>query len=131
MWDDSNCTVEQKYISSPKIKSLNNTSQFKNSLAENKGDISSARIFHPKGSIFMNQDSPKRNLVSSSGFSEDGKAISLFTHPKEDQFINIMTKAKRAKSSEGNSLMMKKPKWGDLCKKKQLVESPKLLSSMR
>ena len=43
IWDESLCSVEEEYSAETSSKTVNETSQFKNSLISNKGEISTAR----------------------------------------------------------------------------------------
>ena len=134
-WDDSNCEVEEEYSSCSETKSPNSTYQFNNTLIQNKGDISKAKIFSLKETHSVTPASSKNCGSCADSFEE------IFILPK----YSSASKPRRSKTkfsechkklhlSNQSQKALSKPlknDWKIVCETKKMISSPKLLSSIR
>ena len=71
MWNDSDCMVEHEYSVSEVVKIPNNTHQLKNTLRQNKGDISTARLLKAEDFTSLSKSYVNKPISGDFEVSED------------------------------------------------------------
>jgi len=126
MWNESDWIVDDVYNTASKINSPKATHQFKNTLAVNKGDITTARCLDSNDLISF---SPEFGRKSPFG-RRDGGFNTLTIKKEESEFSNLIEISQPRPAFQKYSSEKIKISWEILCKRKQKVESPRILWEM-
>mmetsp|Transcript_21639 Transcript_21639/g.19195 ORF Transcript_21639/g.19195 Transcript_21639/m.19195 type:complete len:137 (+) Transcript_21639:14-424(+) len=132
MWNDSECTVEEEYSSSITTRTLNTTNQFRNILGENKGRVHlqedrdiklrAAKLRATKAKshcqfVVAEQESP--NITTSfDGTIYQEKIVRKVSFGMDSPVKQI-------------SMPTDDLSWANLCKKKQRIDSSRILLEIR
>ncbi|CAI2384198.1 unnamed protein product [Moneuplotes crassus] len=137
IWKDEDCMVNEEDDSPTHSHRLKETKQFVNTLLMNKGDITTARKLECKLDRDTDRFSQKVVLpqkISLKDIKSTGRVcnsfsdhLNLISKPSEQDTLSKPHKAFHKMSSLPPDLSG----WKMVCKKKQVMESPLLLSRMK
>jgi len=116
IWDDSECTIEEKYTTIVRSKSPTPTLEFKNSLISNKGDISTARKISNLETVecsgkdylslgpIQNSISSLSQSLSSVSESQYDLSIEAYSLKSAKEHINEVSQKKTSSSLKSNKI---------------------------
>ena len=131
IWDDSLCSVEDKYICHTSSKALNSTCQFKNSFSPISGEI---QEYIPNFSNAMEKvqlgegENLKNNIkdikeikkISTPNLKENSESIAV-----PHSVLSVKGAFQKSKSSPSSRY------WKKLCEELKEVDSPRILSTLK
>ena len=140
IWDDSECTLEEEYISPVTSKSPNVTIEFRNTLIKNKGDITSARKLDLKTVRLDCVHTPhsKRDIKSLSDVYKNAAEIvrisqdeQLESESYQDVHLNIrFQRIQSGKNPSAFPLRNNKTCWKELSAYQKVTPSMEILKKM-
>jgi len=140
IWDDSECTLEEEYITTITSKSPNPTIEFRNTLISNKGDITSARKLNLETVKLDCVHTPhdKKNIKSLSDVHK--KAAKIFSIDRDEQQdsenyedVNLKIVFQRVRSEKtptAHAHKNNKSYWKELSAYQRVTPSMEILKKM-
>ena len=131
LWDDSQCTVDEKYNLQTCIKPLNQTCQFRNVLRNNRRNGSQAWAFEHKILATEVKDCKAPGLDLKDGIFEWEDADSLENSAFKVEIYQRFTRHKSHHVKQVTKLGIQDRNWNSIWRQKQLLSSSKILSGIQ